>query len=585
MNAKISFFLFISIFFLNNINSKRKLNEEELSDDIIILHTNDVHCGIMDSIGYDGLNLYRKQLERKYKHVLLVDAGDHIQGGAIGLLSRGEDIINIINYLNYSVVTIGNHEFDYKVEQLFNLSKIINTKYICSNFILRKDNSTIFDPYKIVKVGNVSIGFIGVITPQTLAKSYLHNLVDENGTLVYDFLTDSTGQKLYDRVQAYIDELKDEKNVTYVIIVSHMGYGGDASEQYTSPALLAHINRVDAIIDGHTHLTYTSIFPDKDGNNISVSQTGTKLNYIGQLTIKTNGTIISEMINNVTIFDDFDDYNLSYHVENRSGFLRYVDNDTNTFLKSIMDSHSKEFNEKVGYVDFDLLVNTKEGGRISRDQENTLCDLVADAFRYYGNSDIAFIVSGNVKDNLNKGNITFSHVLNILPYSSNVIIKNVSGKDILDALELGMSKLPIKAAKFSQISGMKFKVDDSIKSPVVIDDKENFVKVEGERRVYDVYIGGKKLDENKSYTITMGDFLADGGDGYAMFSQYEMINDTFMLDNEILKQYIATVLNGTIPEIYKNPQGRIVKMKKTNGSNYFNKNFKELTLLLLFIML
>ena len=123
MSSKISIFI-IFILFFSIINSQRNLivkEEEELSDDIIILHTNDVHCGVNDIIGYDGLNLYRKELKTKYKHVLLVDAGDHIQGGAIGLLSKGKDIINITNYLEYDVVAIGNHEFDYKIETLFTI--------------------------------------------------------------------------------------------------------------------------------------------------------------------------------------------------------------------------------------------------------------------------------------------------------------------------------------------------------------------------------------------------------------------------------------------------------------------------------
>ena len=174
-------FYFLVFISLSQIISQRNLLEEyeSLSNDIIILHTNDVHCGIEDKIGYDGLMLYKKELEKKYKHVLLVDAGDHIQGGTIGLLSKGKDIIDIMNYLKYDVVTIGNHEFDYKVEQLYNLSHIIDAGYICANFLWRKNQTTVFPPYKIVELedSNITIGFIGVVTHQALTKSYLHNLI------------------------------------------------------------------------------------------------------------------------------------------------------------------------------------------------------------------------------------------------------------------------------------------------------------------------------------------------------------------------------------------------------------------------
>ena len=582
MSYTISFY-FIFFFFFSYINSKRNLiveEEEELSDDIIILHTNDVHCGVNDVIGYDGLNLYKKELKTKYKHVLLVDAGDNIQGGAIGLLSKGKDIINITNYLEYDVVTIGNHEFDYKAETLFNLSEIIKAGYICCNFLRRKNHSTVFRPYKIKKVGNVSIGFIGVLTPLTLTKSYLHTLVDENGSLIYDFLTERDGHELYEAVQGYIDELRNVEKVDYVIILAHVGYGGDALEQYTSPALLAHINGVDAIIDGHTHLAYNNTFPDKDGKQIYISQTGTKLNIVGKLTIKPNGNITSELIDKIPLFEGYDSD--SYYTVEREGIERYVDKETNKFIEDIIESHAHQFQEFVAYTDFDLLITTNRG-RIIRFEENLLGNLVTDALKFVGNSDIGLINAGSIRESIKKGNITFNHVLNTLPFSAKIIVKEVSGRDILDALEFSTKALPKTSSKFLQVSGIKFKVDDSLESKVVVDEFENFVKVDGERRVYDVYIKDKKIDENKKYTISFDDFLAEGGDGFSMFTKYNLTNDTSLVDNEAFKFYLETELNRTIPNKYKTTQGRIVKAKK--NSDYYIKYFRKLTLLLLCLLI
>jgi len=582
MSYTISFY-FIFFFFFSYINSKRNLiveEEEELSDDIIILHTNDVHCGVNDVIGYDGLNLYKKELKTKYKHVLLVDAGDNIQGGAIGLLSKGKDIINITNYLEYDVVTIGNHEFDYKAETLFNLSEIIKSGYICCNFLRRKNHSTVFPPYKIKKVGNISIGFIGVLTPLTLTKSYLHTLVDENGSLIYDFLTERDGYELYEAVQGYIDELRNVEKVDYVIILAHVGYGGDALEQYTSPALLAHINGVDAIIDGHTHLAYNNTFPDKDGKQIYISQTGTKLNIIGKLTIKPNGNITSELIDKIPLFEGYDSD--TYYTVEREGIERYVDKETNKFIEDIIESHAHEFQEFVSYTDFDLLITTNRG-RIIRFEENILGNLVTDALKFVGNSDISLINAGSIRESIKKGNITFNHVLNTLPFSAKIIVKEVSGRDILDALEFSTKALPKTSSKFLQVSGIKFKVDDSLESKVIVDEFENFVKVDGERRVYDVYINDKKIDENKKYTISFDDFLAEGGDGFSMFTKYNLTNDTSLVDNEAFKFYLETELNRTIPNKYKTTQGRIVKAKK--NSDYYIKYFRKLPLLLLCLLI
>jgi 2',3'-cyclic-nucleotide 2'-phosphodiesterase (5'-nucleotidase family) len=158
-------------------------NLAELSDDIIILHTNDVHCGIMDKIGYDGLMLYKKELQKKYKYVLTVDVGDHIQGGTIGLISKGEDIINIMNEIGYDVAILGNHEFDYGVEQLDKCKSKLNCSYICANYCLTKDKKPIYDPYKIIEVGSKKIAFIGVATPQTISKTFLHEILDEDNNI------------------------------------------------------------------------------------------------------------------------------------------------------------------------------------------------------------------------------------------------------------------------------------------------------------------------------------------------------------------------------------------------------------------
>ena len=179
--------------------------QTEKSNDIIILHTNDVHCGVNDTIGYDGLMLYKKQLLKKYNNVMLVDAGDHIQGGTMGLITNGEAIIEIMNKLEYEVATLGNHEFDYGIEQLETVEKLLNCSYISSNYCFKKNKTSIYPPTKIIEKGGKKIGFIGVATPQTLSKTYLITIVDDKGELVYDFLTENHSQELYDRENFMIE--------------------------------------------------------------------------------------------------------------------------------------------------------------------------------------------------------------------------------------------------------------------------------------------------------------------------------------------------------------------------------------------
>ena len=259
---------------------------QTLSEDIKIIHTNDVHCGVQDSIGYDGLMLC-----------------DHIQGGTIGLISNGLAIIDIMNKIGYDVATLGNHEFDYGVAQLEECAKELKCGYISSNYCFHKNKTSIYPAYKIIDVNGKKIAFIGVATPafigvatpQTLSKTSLVTIRDENGEPVYDFLTENHSQELFERVQQQIDIVKSE-GADYVIIVAHLGIDGDALEENTSRGLLNNLNGVDALIDGHTHLIYERTTKGKDNKDVLFAQTGTKLNVIGVFTIHTDGSITHENI-------------------------------------------------------------------------------------------------------------------------------------------------------------------------------------------------------------------------------------------------------------------------------------------------
>ena len=532
-------------------------NLAELSDDIIILHTNDVHCGIMDKIGYDGLMLYKKELKKKYKHVLTVDVGDHIQGGTIGLISKGEDIINIMNEIGYDVAILGNHEFDYGVEQLDKCKSKLNCSYICANYCLTKDKKPIYDPYKIIEVGSKKIAFIGVATPQTISKTFLHEILDEDNNIKYDFLTDNNGQKLYSTIQKYITEVK-EKGANYVIIIAHLGNEGDAPYEFTSDGFLANIEGVDAMLDGHTHRVYSQKSKDKNGKNITLCQTGTKLANIGVLKIATDGTITSELISEVPEPND----KTSALSVKRGEINRWVDKDMNDYLGGIEALHADELNEVIGKVDFDMKINADSSGdskkQISRSEEVSLGDLVADAIRAAGNGEIGLINAGSIRADLFNGDITYGEVLDVLPFSADIIVKEIPGKNILDALELGVMHLPGKSSIFLQVSGISFKVNATFDSSVEVTSDGTFKGVRGERRVYDVKVGNVALDENKKYRISFDNYIAGGGDGFSMFSEFQEIASTSKTDNQAFITYITEDLKGVIPEQYRTSANRII---------------------------
>ena len=561
------------LLYLTKIIISLPRKNEELSDDIVLIHLNDVHCGINDKIGYDGFVLYRRELQKKYKYVISIDVGDHIQGGAFGSISEGEAIIKIMNEIKFDVAILGNHEFDYKIEQLTKLGKNINSKYICANFCYKKNKTHVYDPYKIIEVGEKKLGFIGVLTPLTFSKTYLSSIKDEEGEPLYDFLVSNGDQELYDKIQEYINELRNEKKVNYVILLTHLGIGLD---KYQSDELLSKLSGVDAVLDGHTHLVYNVTSKDKDNKDIHITQTGTKLETIGQLIIKTDGSLIAETISSVPKPDN--DITGAINVT-RANKERWVDENMANFMKNVLSEYEEVLNTVIGYSDYELI--NQEGSAeapiiYSRTRECGLGDLISDAIESAGEGDFAIINGGSVRNNLKKGNITKGGIIEALPWFNNIVIKELPGQVILDALEYGVRNYPKINGGFIQVSsGLSFNFNPDINSTVVTDSTGMYKNISGERRVFNVKIKGEKIDPKKNYSVAMYEYLATGGGGYSMFSDYEITREALVTDTHALSNFIEYNLKGEIPEKYTESQGRIIATNEIDESVGSIRTYKK----------
>ncbi|MBQ6120265.1 MAG: metallophosphoesterase [Clostridia bacterium] len=227
--------------------------------DLIILFTSDVHCGIDKGWGYAGLYAVKEKLSETYD-VLLVDNGDAIQGEPIGLFSRGEAIIDVMNVVGYDAAIPGNHEFDYGLEHFLALTEKANFPYICCNF--EKEGELVFDPWLIKEIGGTKIGFVGVTTPDTLRSSIPSNFQDENGNFIYGFMTDKTGEAVYNAVQQSVDAAR-AAGADYVIVLGHMGNSYNYQPWMYSD-VISHCSGIDAWLDGHTHDTDQVVMKDRD---------------------------------------------------------------------------------------------------------------------------------------------------------------------------------------------------------------------------------------------------------------------------------------------------------------------------------
>lgn len=507
---------------------------------IIILHTNDVHAGVNKNIGYAGLLAYKNELESLYgeENVLLVDCGDSIQGENIAMLTQGRAMIELMNAIEYDYIILGNHEFDYGMEQLLELSAEVEAHIVATNFVRLEDNKPVFAPYEIYTVDDTSIAFIGVTTPETISKAGSQHFKDEAGHFLYTLGEDASGQRLYDMVQESVDMARAE-GADFVIALAHLGLE-DAAQPWRSTDLIAHTTGIDIVLDGHSHSVMEgAVFQNSSGNDVIMSQAGSKLKYIGQVTIdidKKEHVITAKLV---------DEKGITWPKEST--------------MQARIDAMNEEFAEmlvqKVAYSAYDLVAYTETEHTI-RKEETNLGDLVADAYRTLLGTDIAISNAGGIRTNLHKGDITFQNIIDIHPFGNYIMSMEVTGLDIKNALEMGAKRLPQADEGFVHVSGITYSIDTSIPSSVEVDDYGNFVGVNGAYRVQDILINGEMLDEKRRYSLASHDYLLKrGGDGLTMFKNCPVLLDMVMLDSDVLIAYIKEHLRGEISEKYANPKG------------------------------
>jgi 2',3'-cyclic-nucleotide 2'-phosphodiesterase (5'-nucleotidase family) len=519
----------------------------EPTGDTIILFTNDVHCGIRDGWGYAGLADLKKSLEAEGNEVILVDAGDHVQGGPIGSLTQGEAIIDIMNFVGYDLATLGNHEFDYGMDQMFALVEQAEYPYVSANFVKVEGNEPVFDAYKIFEANGKKIAFVGLSTPESITKSTPTYFMNEAGEYIYGFCQDDTGAGVYTAAQNAIDAAKAE-GADYVIVVGHMGID-QQSQPWTAPEVIANVTGVDAFIDGHSHSVINAVVADKEGKDVLHGQTGTKLANVGKLTIAADGTLTMELLPASEKVQD--------------------DPETDTFIKGIEDEFEALLNTVVAHTDHLLTINDADGNRWVRKHETNLGDLCADAYRFMFDADVAFVNGGGVRANIPEGDITFQQIINVHPFGNTAVLAEVTGQQILDALEMGARVCPNENGGFLQVAGLKYEIHNYIEPNCVVGTDKMWagpVDASLPYRVQNVRILNKEtgeyedLDLTKKYTLASHNYmLMDMGDGFAMFGpNITILEDSGKLDNQVLIDYIQSM-----PEVdgvhqvegYENPEG------------------------------
>ena len=535
-------------------------------DGIVVLYTNDVHCTSDDGMAYAAIAGYKAQMEAVYGagNVTLVDNGDAIQGGILGSMSNGSWIVDIMNHVGYDIAIPGNHEFDFKMDTFLDIAKNqAEYTYVSCNFV-DAAGKPVLEPYKMVTYGDVDVAYVGISTPETLTKSAPAYFQNEAGQYVYGFCQGGDGKELYDQVQSTVDAAR-KAGAEYVVALAHLGVDAQSSP-WMSTEVIANTTGIDAVLDGHSHTVEpTKLVANAEGKNVLLTQTGTKAESVGKLVISPDGAMTAELVP----LADVDTATQAY-------------TDAKTFVEGIQNAYKAKAEEVVATSAVDLTIKDPDSGnRAVRSAETNLGDLCADAYRVVLGADIGWVNGGGVRDNIAAGDITYGEVIAVHPFGNLACLVEVTGQQVLDALEMGSRQVGISEnGGFLQVSGLKYTIDPTVPSSVELDDAGNFVKVAGARRVKDVQVLDSKtgayapIDPKATYTLASHNYmLKDGGDGYAMFGSdnIKLLQDEVMVDNEVLITYIKDHLNGVVGEQYAAPrgQGRItIPGTATRGAVY-----------------
>lgn len=519
--------------------------QSALTKDLVVLFTSDAHCGMDQGWTYAGVAAIRDYLA-KANHVILVDNGDAIQGETIGTMTNGEAIVDLMNTVGYEIAIPGNHEFDYGMANFLELTKKANYPYISANFTYKDE--PVFAPYVMKEYDGVKVAFVGLTTPKTITSSTPTYFQDENGEYVYGFNQDTTGEKLYAVAQKAVDDAR-AAGAAYVIVMGHMGYEAECTP-WMSTEVIENTTGIDAFLDGHAHETEPcNEVKNKEGKTVLRVACGTKLANVGYLRIAVDGTLSSGLYQWNQDVNAMDLLNLGGTVAEA--------------VRGKIASLDEIRKQVVAKTQVPLCINDPETGvRIVRSAETNLGDLCADAYRTLSGADVAFVNGGGIRKDIAAGDITMDDIYSVHPFGNEMCVVEVTGQQILDALEWGARVVPGENGGFLQVSGLTYEIHTYIESSCVADEANMFFTgVNGEYRVKNVMVGGEPLDVNKTYTLASHNYmLKSAGDGFAMFKDCKLLADGVMIDNQVLITYITKELNGVVGEQYANPygEGRII---------------------------
>ena len=508
--------------------------DDDLSGQLVILHTNDSHGRIKEdgtSMGMSAVKYLANRYENAGASVLILDAGDTLHGLPIVTASRGESAVNVMNAVGYSAMAPGNHDFNYGYEHILELEEEMNFPVLAANVTYEADGSLVFGDHIVITCGEYTIGVFGMATPETVTKTNPNNVVG------LDFNEDN----LAGIAQAQCDELK-ELGCDIIICLAHLG-DDVSSTPYRSTDVLEQVIDIDLWIDGHSH----SVLND-DGeahlvNGTLVASTGEYTKNIGVVTYD-GAEFDAGLVHYADLCNTYEQDG-----EIITEFYGY-DPEITALVQNYYDEMMEFYSEVVGHTDV-LLNGTRE---FVRTQETNLGDLAADAILAAApNADFALTNGGGIRANIEIGDITRYDLFTVFPFGNMVATVELTGAQIVYILEAATHACPGIDGAFPQVSGITFEI-------------HTYIEYEGEyanptnpgSRIQNVCINGEPIDLDATYVMATNDFLAAGGDTYAILAENFENSGVLIGINleDALINYIQNIDDNCAG--YAEPAGRIV---------------------------
>ena len=503
------------------------------TEPVVILHTNDVHGAIEN---YAKVAVLADQYAAEGAYVLVLDAGDFSQGDSTVSLSEGATAIELMNMVGYDAVALGNHEFDYGYEVLKQNMASANFPVLAAN--VKYNGELAFDDAAVFTTpGGTKIGVFGLDTPETATKAHPGKIAG---------VTFAGGEEMYQIAQDMVTMLREEEGCNYVICIGHLGIDDEtAVTANRSIDLLAKVTGIDVFIDGHSHSTEEEIAEktnaDRKVGDTVVTSTGTKLENIGVVTIK-GSTITTECVPT-------------------EGIEVPADNEIAARAAAIAAEVEAEYGTVFAKTEVTLNGEKAPGNRT---EETNLGDLITDALVWKSDLegeavDGAITNGGGIRATIEAGDITKKDINTVLPFGNTLSIIKISGSELLEVLEASTFCTPEAIGGFPQVSGIEFTVNTAAAYDAGDEyPGTTYAAPKSINRVTITSVGGKDFDPSATYTIATNDFMASGGDTYYRFVNATANYDLGIPMDEVVMDYITTVLNGTVAaDKYGEPAGRI----------------------------